>query len=64
MAGALLDDIIRNMPIRILVVKLINQEMFGTYPLLFEVDIMRTKMILYRMSYCHGYLLFIEEPMC
>lgn len=50
MAGALLDDIIRNMPVRILVVKLVNQEMFGTYPLLFEVNVMKTKMVLYRMS--------------
>lgn len=66
MVGALFNDIIRNMPIRILLLrKLINQEMFGTYSFLLEVDVMKTKMILYRMFfYCHVYLLFIEEPVC
>lgn len=51
-AGAFLDNIIGNMLIKILVVdKLINQEVFDTYLLLFEVDVMRTKMIFYRMSF-------------
>lgn len=50
--GAFLDNIIRNILIKILVVgKLIDQEVFDTCPLLFEVDVIRTKMILYRMSF-------------
>lgn len=49
LAGVLLDDSIRNILIKILVEgKWVDKSgMFDIYPLLFEIDVLRTKMTLY-----------------
>lgn len=44
--------------------KLINQEMFGTYSFLLEVDVMKTKMILYRMSFTAMSLYYLLTSQC